>query len=281
MVLEQGFQLLFGLWSGHFCCSGGTAIALDHYMQTERASLKIVAIIQARMGSSRLPGKVLMDIGGETVLGRVVKRARRSRLTHATVVATTELTGDDAIVKECQRLGVSCFRGMEENVLDRYYQAALQHSARLIVRLTADNPVVDPDLIDETVMTMLKSDADYANNRSPRIYPQGLDAEVFTIAALERAHQEARLPYDLEHVTPYFYGHPELFRCVGVKRSFDFSHHRWTLDTPADLQVIREMYERMGNRDNFSWAEALAVMENAGQLAGMNSYMVPKALHSS
>lgn len=254
---------------------------VNHFMQTERASLKIVAIIQSRMGSSRLPGKVLMDIGGETVLARVVRRSRRSRLTDATVVATTELSGDDVIVKECQRLGVSCFRGMAENVLDRYYHAALEYSARLVVRLTSDNPLVDPDLIDETVMTILKSDADYANNRSPRIYPQGLDAEVFTFAALERAQREARRPDELEHVTPYFYGHPEIFQCVGVKRSFDFSHHRWTLDTPEDLQVIREIYERLGNRDDFSWAEALAAVENGAQLASMNSHVVQKTLHSS
>ncbi|MGH9567164.1 MAG: cytidylyltransferase domain-containing protein, partial [Candidatus Angelobacter sp.] len=201
-------------------------------MQTERASLKIVAIIQARMGSSRLPGKVLMDLGGETVLARVVRRSRRARLIHATAVATTELIGDDAIAEECRRLGVSCFRGMEENVLDRYYQAALEHSARLVVRVTSDNPLVDPDLIDETVMTILKSDADYANNRSPRIYPQGLDVEVCTFDAMERAWRQARRPHELEHVTPYFYEHPEIFQCVGVKRSFDFSHHRWTLDTP-------------------------------------------------
>jgi spore coat polysaccharide biosynthesis protein SpsF len=250
-------------------------------MQKERANLKIVAIVQARMGSSRLPGKVLMDLGGETVLARVVRRARRSRLTHATVVATTEMSGDDAVVKECQRLGVSCFRGMGENVLHRYYHAALEHSARLIVRLTADNPLVDPDLIDETVMTILKSDADYANNRSPRIYPQGLDVEIFTFAALEKAQHEARRPYELEHVTPHFYEHPEIFQCVGVKRSFDFSHHRWTLDTSEDLELIREIYARLGNRDDFSWAEALAAVENGAQLASMNSHVVQKTLHSS
>lgn len=257
-----------------------TAIAINHFMQTERASLKIVAIIQARMGSSRLPSKVLMDLGGETVLGRVVRRSRRSRLTHATVVATTELSGDDAIVEECQRLGVSFFRGLGENVLDRYYHAALEHSARLVVRLTSDNPLVDPDLIDETVMTILKSDADYASNRSPRIYPMGLDVEVCTFDALDRAWRLAKRPYELEHVTPYFYEHPEIFQCVGVKRSFDFSHHRWTLDTPEDLHLIREIYARLGNRDDFSWPEALEVMENSGQLASMNSHVAQKALHS-
>ena len=264
-----------------FCDCGGTAATVSHSMQTERASLRIVAIIQGRMGSSRLPGKVLMDLGGETVLGRVVKRSRRSRLTDTTIVATTESNCDDAVVKECRRLGVSCFRGSEEDVLDRYYHAALEYSARLIVRVTSDNPLVDPDLIDEAVMTILKFDADYASNRSPRIYPQGLDLEVFTFAALQRAHREARSPYELEHVTPYFYGHPELFQCVGVKRSFDFSHHRWTLDTQEDLHTIREIYERFENRDNFSWAEALAAVENGAQLASMNTPAAQKPLHSS
>ena len=170
---------------------------------------------------------------------------------------------------------------MGENVLDRYYHAALEHSARLVVRLTSDNPLVDPDLIDETVMTILKSDADYASNRISRIYPMGLDVEVCTFDALERAWRQTKRPYELEHVTPYFYEHPEIFQCVGVKRSFDFSHHRWTLDTLEDLQLIREIYARLGNHDDFSWAEALAVMENGSQLASMNSHIVQKALHSS
>ncbi|HWF92541.1 MAG TPA: glycosyltransferase family protein [Terriglobales bacterium] len=256
------------------------AFALNKFMQMERADLKIVAIIQARMGSSRLPGKVLMDIGGETVLGRVVRRSRRSRLTKTTVVATTELRGDDAIVKECQRLGVRCFRGMAENVLDRYYRAALEHSARLVVRVTSDNPLVDPDLIDETVMTILKSDADYANNRSPRIYPEGLDVEAFTFAALERAQREARQPYDLEHVTPYFYQHPEKFHCVAVKRAVNFGHYRWTLDTAQDLQVIREIYGLLGNRDDFSWLQAIEAVNNGAQLASMGSQAILKALHA-
>ena len=241
--------------------------------------MKVVAIIQARMGSSRLPGKVLMDLGGETVLARVVRRSRRARLVDQIVVATTILEPDDAIVKECQKLSVSCFRGMEDNVLDRYYRAALNYSADVIVRITSDNPLVDPDLIDDVVREIFKSRADYANNRSPRTYPIGLDVEAFTFVALERAWREAKLPYEQEHVTPYFYEHPRSFHCTSVKGSFDCSDHRWTLDTPEDLKLIREIYAGLGNKDEFSWSEALAVVRSAASLVDINSHVMQKPLH--
>jgi spore coat polysaccharide biosynthesis protein SpsF len=241
--------------------------------------MKVVAIIQARMGSSRLPGKVLMDLGGKTVLARVVRRTRRASLVNQTIVVTTTLAKDDAVVNECQRFGVGYFRGEEENVLDRYYQAALQSSADLIVRITADNPLADPDLIDDVVKKMMESGADYANNRSPRTYPCGLDVEAFKFSALQKARQETEYDYEREHVTPYFYEHPALFQCVSVQGTFDCSHYRWTLDTPADLKLIRKIYARLENRDDFSWQEALAVVQSGPRLASINSHVIQKTLH--
>lgn len=240
--------------------------------------MKIVTIIQARMGSSRLPGKVLMDLGGGTVLSRVVQRSSRSKLATQTIVATTFLAKDDVVASECKRLGVAVFRGSEANVLDRYYQAALQHEAAIVVRVTADNPLVDPDLIDDVVRAILASHADYVNNRSPRFYPQGLDVEAFTFVALEQAWRQAKKQYEREHVTPYFYEHPELFDCVSVRGPFDCSHHRWTLDTAEDLCVIREIYSRLSNSDKFSWNEALAAAESGISLHDVHSHVAQESV---
>jgi spore coat polysaccharide biosynthesis protein SpsF len=220
-----------------------------------------------------------MGLGGETVLARVVCRSRRASLVNQTVVATTTLASDNAIVEECKRLGMQSFRGSEANVLDRYYQAALNCFADVIVRVTADNPLADPELIDDVVKALIDSGADYANNRSPRTYPYGLDVEAFKFSALQKAIEGTKHDYEREHVTPYFYEHPELFQCAFVKGTFDCSHYRWTLDTPADLKLIRKIYSRLDNRDDFSWQEALAVMQGGPRLASMNSHVIPKTLH--
>jgi len=193
--------------------------------------MKIVAIIQARMGSTRLPGKVLMDLGGETVLARVLGRLQRAIMIDEIVVATIDSAADDAIIRECQRLEVSCFRGSEDDVLDRYYQAARMFAAEVVVRITSDCPVIDPDLVDETIGTFQVQCGDYCSNSFPRTYPRGLDTEVFTMNALEQAWHNARRLYEREHVTPYLYEHPELFRLVSHQGQTDYSEYRWTLDT--------------------------------------------------
>jgi len=241
---------------------------------------KIVAAIQARMGSTRLPGKVLMDIGGETTLARVVKRVRRAALVEEIVVATTDSPGDDAIVRECERLGVSCFRGCESDVLDRYYQASQAFACDLIVRITSDCPLIDGSVIDDTIRTFCADRADYASNVFPRTYPRGLDTEVFSASALARAWQQACKPHQREHVTPYFYEHPQIFRTAAHRASRDYSHYRWTLDTDEDLQLIRAIYARLGNRDDLRWQDAIAVMEREPELASLNSQVVPKAVAS-
>ena len=148
--------------------------------------MNVVAIIQARMGSTRLPGKVLMDLGGETVLARVVGRLRRAIRIDEIVVATTDSAADDAIVRECHRLEVSSFRGSENDVLDRYYEAARVFAAEVVVRITSDCPVIDPDLVDETIRVFQLQCGDYCSNSFPRTYPRGLDTEVFTMNALEQ-----------------------------------------------------------------------------------------------
>jgi spore coat polysaccharide biosynthesis protein SpsF len=241
--------------------------------------MKIAAIIQARMNSTRLPGKVLMDLGGETVLARVVRRLRRATLVEEIVVATTESEADHAIVRECERLSVRVFRGEENDVLDRYYHAAQWTGAKAIVRITSDCPLIDPEITDNTIRSFLEQRPDYASNALQRTYPRGLDTEVMTWEALSRAWREARLSYQHAHVTPYIYEHPERFEILPVKGDVDRSSCRWTLDTSEDLAFIRAVYERLDNDDRFSWRDVLSLLEREPELVELNRDVMQKALH--
>jgi spore coat polysaccharide biosynthesis protein SpsF (cytidylyltransferase family) len=243
--------------------------------------MKTVAIIQARMSSTRLPHKVLMDLGGQTVLARVIRRLSRSRMVSVFIVATTDLQVDDAIVRECQILGVSCFRGSEHDVLDRFYRAAQAVYAGSVVRITSDCPLIDAELVDDTVQIFEEQQADYASNVFPRTYPRGLDAEVFTMAALDRVWRQARAPHQREHVTPYFYEHPESFRLAFARSEADYSTYRWTLDTAEDLELLRSIYARFGNHDNFGWREVVTLMEREPELAELNTHVIQKSLNAS
>ena len=240
--------------------------------------MNTVAIIQARMGSSRLPGKVLKDLQGETVLGRVVRRLRRSRQISKIVVATTTEATDKVIVAECDRLQVLCFRGSERDVLDRYYQAAHVNAAEAVVRVTSDCPLIDAKLVDETVEVFRDEHADYASNVSPRTYPRGLDTEVFTFDALDRAWREAREPHQREHVTPYLYEHPQIFRLASRSGAADYSRYRWTVDTREDLELLRAIYSRFDGDDDFSWQDVIALMKREPELAELNSQVLQKSL---
>jgi spore coat polysaccharide biosynthesis protein SpsF len=237
-----------------------------------------LAVIQARMGSSRLPGKVLMDLGGASALARVVRRLGRSQEITKIVVATTCGLADEGIVSECERLQVSCFRGSEDDVLDRYYQAGRLHSANAIVRITSDCPLIDPKLVDETIRVFRDEHADYASNVFPRTYPRGLDTEVFTSAALECAWRKADQGYEREHVTPYFYEHPETFRMASLSGAVDHSRYRWTLDTHEDLELLRTIYSRFDGRDDFQWQDVIDLMERDPKLAELNSQVLQKSL---
>jgi spore coat polysaccharide biosynthesis protein SpsF len=241
--------------------------------------MKLAAVIQARMSSTRLPGKVLMNLGGETVLARVVRRLRRSRLIEEIVVATTHSAADYSIVRECQHLSVRVFRGDENDVLDRYYQAAQWTGAEGIIRITSDCPLIDPEITSSTISSFLECKPDYASNTLQRTYPRGLDTEVMTCDALACAWREAPLPYQRAHVTPYIYEHPDRFDILAVKGEDDYSGHRWTLDTAEDLAFIRAIYNRMDNDDSFSWHDVLAVVEREPELRELNREVMQKALH--
>ncbi|HSZ64353.1 MAG TPA: glycosyltransferase family protein [Terriglobales bacterium] len=240
--------------------------------------MRVVAIIQARMSSTRLPGKVLKDLGGETVLARVVNRTRRAALVDEIVVATSVLPADDDIARECEALKVACFRGDELDVLDRYYRAAQEFAADVIVRITSDCPLIDPDLIDATVRSRFDQKADYASNALVRSYPRGLDVEAFTADALARAWSSATEKYQRIHVTPYLYETPKSLKVISTAGEIDHSQYRWTLDTPEDLELIRAIYKHFGNRDNMRWLDVLHLMETQPELAALNSHVRQKAM---
>jgi len=244
---------------------------------------RTIAIIQARRAASRLPGKVLLDIGGAPMLARVVERTRRARTLSGAVVATTLDPGDDAIEALCQQRGYHCYRGSAFDVLDRYYQAASAFQADVVVRITADCPVIDPRVIDEVVTRFLSpvegggqsQHWDFAANRLPppwgRTYPIGLDTEVCTYDGLKTAWEEATLPHQREHVMPFFYEQPERFRILLVNYREDLGKLRWTVDTPEDLELLRQIYARFDGRDDFSWLEVLALFEREPELARLNA----------
>jgi spore coat polysaccharide biosynthesis protein SpsF len=242
--------------------------------------LRVVAIIQARMGSTRLPGKVLLDLEGETVLARVVNRLRRTRLVDELLVATTDQAGDDAIVKECRELSIPVSRGDQDDVLDRYFRAAQLAKAEVVVRITSDCPLIDPEITEKTIAAFLATAPDYASNALVRTYPRGLDTEVISAAALGRAWQQARKPYEREHVTPYIYERPTEFKLLSVTGEVDYSAHRWTVDTPQDLEFVRAIYERLKDKQMFGWQDVLDLLDREPALLELNRSVMQKTLQA-
>jgi spore coat polysaccharide biosynthesis protein SpsF len=237
----------------------------------------IHAIIQARMASTRLPGKVLLKVCGKTMLEHLLGRLQRSRRLSGTIVATSTGPQDNAIEAELQRLKVACFRGSEEDVLARYAGAAEQWPADAYVRLTADCPLFDAQLLDRMIDRFLDAGCDYLSNTLERTYPRGLDAEIFRKSALEEATLCARQPHEREHVTPYIIEHRERFRHASFKGEKDFSHYRWTLDTPEDLQFIRAVYEALYPRNaDFSTEDVLKLLAERPELAKLNAHIEQK-----
>ncbi len=233
--------------------------------------MRIVTILQARFGSTRLPGKILADLGGASLLARMVRRTGRAKRPAEVAVATTDTPGDEPTVAECARLGVPVFRGSAEDVLDRYRGAAAAFAADAVIRICADSPFSDPEVIDEVAETFLNTRADYVSNCHPLRYPLGMNIELITRAALEIAAARAEDPAEREHVTPYLVRRPEHFKLVNVPGpAEDYSACRWTVDCPADLALARAIYERLGNRDDFAWREALAVLTANPELARLN-----------
>jgi spore coat polysaccharide biosynthesis protein SpsF (cytidylyltransferase family) len=229
-----------------------------------------IAIIQARMGSTRLPGKVLADVHGAPLLARMVERVRRAERVAGIVIATPAGPADEPVRELARHLGVRAFAGSADDVLARYAGAAARFAADPIVRLTADCPLIDPTVIDTCVERFQAAGCDYAGLGGE--FPDGLDTEVIAAGALARAADEARLPSEREHVTPYVKGHPECFRCVTVAFPERLGDRRWTVDEPRDLAFVREVYRRLYRPGHvFGWQEIEALLACEPELARLNA----------
>jgi spore coat polysaccharide biosynthesis protein SpsF len=245
--------------------------------------LRTVTLVQARMSSSRLPGKVLKDINDKPMIAWVVERTRQAKSVDFVAVATTTDPADYAIEAWCRDSQTACYRGSMFDVLDRFYQAAKLYAADVIVRVTADCPLIDPQVIDETVATFHSHGADFAANRLPppwgRSYPIGLDTEVCSFSALDRAWKEAKEAHEREHVMPYLYDVPDRFKVYQLNTTPDYGALRWTVDTPEDLEFIRAIFTHLPDKEHFSWLDVLAVTHAHPELNAINAEVKHKVFN--
>lgn len=240
--------------------------------------MKVIAIIQAHMSSSRLPGKVLKDIAGKSMLERVIERTARFIPVNHIVVATSTNSVDDAIVALCQKQNIVYFRGSDEDVLLRFTETARFAQADVCIRITSDCPLLDPVLSQHILQSFLnaKPAVEYAANTIPHTYPRGLDTEVFTTKALEQACREATSDYQRRHVTVYMYENPQMFRLLNIASDIDRSDWRWTVDYNEDLEFVRSVYERLGKDGRFSWMDVVQLLEAEPQIRMINASKIQK-----
>ena len=227
--------------------------------------MKVVAIVQARMGSTRLPNKVMRSIVGLPMIELLLKRLSKAKEVDQIVVATSIDPRNEPLVERVKQLGYACEQGSEKDVLSRYLQAAEAHHADVIVRITGDCPLVDPELVDTVISAFKANPVDYFSNVSPATYPDGLDIEVFTLKALQRSAQESNSEYDHEHVTPYIRNQLS-FSKSSIQHNEDLSALRWTVDELEDLQVITHIFEHFAPDIHFSWLEVLELQKNKPEL---------------
>jgi spore coat polysaccharide biosynthesis protein SpsF len=233
---------------------------------------KILAILQARMSSSRLPGKVLKPILGEPMLARQIERLRRATTIDRLMVATSNDRSDDPIAALCAGLGIDCFRGSLDDVLDRFCQAAEQHQPEQVVRLTGDCPLADPAVIDAVVRFHLAGGYDYSSNTLHPTFPDGLDVEILRYAVLAEAGREATSAFQREHVTPFIHQQPKRYRLGDVRRSPDLSALRWTVDTAEDFELVSRIYAALyPTKPNFALDDIIALFKSSPDLAKINA----------
>lgn len=230
-------------------------------------------VVQARMGSSRLPGKVLKDIAGRPMLSYQMERLRRVKRAERIVVATTDQPADDAVERFCQKEKIACVRGSEHDVLARYHLAIERFPADVVVRITADCPLIDPAIVDEAIAAY---EPDYVSNMLETTYPYGMAVEVFSAQALREAHREAKDPAEREHVTPFIYRHPERYRLRSLTMAPNLSHHRWTVDTPEDFELVSCLLKTL--KPHFTLQDVLAVLDKHPDWCAINAHVEQKAL---
>lgn len=232
----------------------------------------ILAILQARMSSSRLPGKVLRDLLGQPMLLRQIERIKRSKRIDKLVLATSTDKSDDAIEKIAKENGIECFRGSLEDVLDRFYQAAKQYNPEHIVRLTGDCPLTDWQVIDEVIELHIRETNDYTNNTLPPTFPDGMDVEIVKYNVLEEAWVKGNKISDRENVTIYVYSRPEKFKLGCLKNNEDLSNLRWTVDESEDFMLIEEIYKNLyGKKKDFIMQDVIRLLNEKPDLIKINS----------
>lgn len=243
--------------------------------------MRTALLVQARMGSTRLPGKVLMPIMGKPLLHYLVERLRRVTKADSLAILTTHQPADDQIVRFCQKEGVDCYRGSEEDVLARYYGAAQELKIDAIVRITSDCPLIDPGLVDHVIDLYRNhaSEWDYVSTCcGKRSFPRGLDVEIFSYAALEQAFQKAQKPEEREHVTLYMYQSAGLFRVHNIESEKDLSRYRLTVDTPEDFELIRRIYEALYPvNPNFDLQDVMGLLNKHPDWVLLNAHVQQKS----
>ncbi|WP_242492680.1 glycosyltransferase family protein [Methanolobus psychrotolerans] len=243
--------------------------------------MKVVAIIQARMGSTRLPGKVMKTILGKPVILWDIERLELSKLIEEIIIAIPFGSENDIIERTVlANTNATIFRGSENDVLDRYYHAALVSDADVVVRVTSDCPLIDSHVVDRVIDHFLNNDCDYCSNTIIRSYPRGLDAEVFSFASLEKAWKEAELDYEREHVTPYIiFDSSSVFKKLNVSNDTDLSHLRWTLDTTEDFELIDIIYKKIfPHKKLFFMGDILDLIGKQPELIEINRYVEQKKI---
>jgi spore coat polysaccharide biosynthesis protein SpsF len=238
---------------------------------------KVVIVVQARMSSTRLPGKVLLPILGETLLKRMIERLQMIRHEATIVVATSDHEQDDIIQTEADTIGVPCFRGSLDNCLDRHYQAGLKYGADLVIKIPSDCPLIDPRIIDEVLDYYFahQGEYDFVNNLHPATWPDGNDVEIMTMPCIEKAWKEASRKLELEHTTPYIWENPNKFRIANITWSAgkDYSmSHRFTIDYPEDYEFIKCVFEHLyPQKADFSCDDILRLLESKPEIYQINS----------
>ena len=243
--------------------------------------MKIVAIIQARMGSTRLSGKVMKILGDKTVLAHDIMRVKQAKLIDQIVIATTTNQKDAIIAEEASKYGIASFRGSENDVLNRYYLAAMENNADIVVRITSDCPLFDPKILDKMLQFYMEHPYDIVTNAGSdlqfRTYPRGLDTEIFAVSWLEQANRNAVETYQREHVTPYIYENAQ--KIYYYTNPVDYSKYRWTLDTEEDWQLISEIYKHLyhGSHD-FYFSDIIRLVQEHPELHEINKKIEQKKL---
>lgn len=235
--------------------------------------MKIVAIVQARMGSTRLPGKVMQPIGKKPMIGLLLERLSKSKKIDQIILATSVDSRNDPLAAYVESIGYTSFRGSENHVLERYYQAAKGANADIVLRITGDCPVIDPELVDVVIENFLSSGADYGSNISPPTFPDGLDTEIFSFEALATAYREAQTEREFEHVTPYLRENSK-FKKYSLNNEEDFSNRRWTVDEPKDFEVITKVFEFFHPRIDFRWRDIIDLQKTKPEIFSINDHLL-------